>query len=317
MKISVIVPVYNVYNYLDKCLASLANQTDHDFEVIIVNDGSTDDSQLIIDKYVAENDNMHAFVKKNGGLSSARNYGIKKANGEYILFLDSDDYYELNTIEVLKKEIEENDDIIVFKMFVDEKGTIKHGTTEMNKFILDENILPEKRFLLYNPSACDKLFRRSLFDDNLFILDKYYEDLGTIPLFAMYTNKIKFTNHYLYHYVKRENSIMNKVNYNSKIEDIFSITDYIYSSFEKSNKLSEFKEEIEYIYIHHLLRAAGLRFLDYGKIDKVEQIRNIMKEKFSNFYKNKYFKKYGFKRKLLCRLIYNGHYNIIKILRKI
>ena len=83
MKISVIIPVYNVYDYLDKCLSSLTNQTDTNFEVIIVNDGSTDDSQKIIDKYVSENANMHSYIKENGGLSSARNYGLKKATGDY------------------------------------------------------------------------------------------------------------------------------------------------------------------------------------------------------------------------------------------
>ena len=86
MKISVIIPVYNVYDYLEKCLNSLVKQTDKNFEVIIVNDGSTDNSQEIIDKFVLENDNMYSFKKENGGQASARNFGLQKATGEYILF---------------------------------------------------------------------------------------------------------------------------------------------------------------------------------------------------------------------------------------
>lgn len=317
MKISVIVPVYNVYDYLDKCLNSLANQTIHDFEVIIVNDGSTDNSQEIIDKYVSENSNMHSFIKKNGGLSSARNYGIEKANGDYILFLDSDDYYEPNTIEVLIKEASTDDDIIAFRMYIDEKKEIKKGNIELAEFIYNDKIAPSKRLLLYNPSACDKMFKKELFENLKFVTGKYYEDLGTIPLFAMYTDKIKFTNHYLYHYLKREDSIMNKKVYNKKIEDIFFIVERISSLFEKNKQISKYFDEIEYIYIHQLLRAAGIRFIDYQKYDMVDKIRNIMKEKYPRFYKNKYFKKYGFKRKIMCRLIYNGNYNLIKILRKI
>lgn len=317
MKISVIVPVYNVYDYLDKCLNSLVNQTIHDFEVIIINDGSTDNSQEIIDKYVSENSNMHSFIKENGGLSSARNYGIEKANGDYILFLDSDDYYEPNTIEVLIKEASTDDDIIAFRMYIDEKKEIKKGNIELAEFIYNDKIAPSKRLLLYNPSACDKMFKKELFENLKFVTGKYYEDLGTIPLFAMYTDKIKFTNHYLYHYLKREDSIMNKKVYNKKIEDIFFIVERISSLFEKNKQISKYFDEIEYIYIHQLLRAAGIRFIDYQKYDMVDKIRNIMKEKYPRFYKNKYFKKYGFKRKIMCRLIYNGNYNLIKILRKI
>lgn len=319
MKISVIIPVYNVYDYLDKCLSSLVNQTDTNFEVIIVNDGSTDDSQKIIDKYVSENANMHSYIKENGGLASARNYGLKKATGDYILFLDSDDYYELNTIEVLKKEAQNDDDIITFQMYIDENNKITEQNIEMEEFVFSENIPASKRLLLYNPSACDKMFKKELFvkNDFEFIEGTYYEDLGTIPLLAMYTDKIKFTKHYLYHYLKRENSTMNKVKYNAKIEDIFLMIERIATTFKAKKLYDKYKEEIEYIYIHHLLRAASIRFLNYDKYDMVDKIRKIIKENYPKFKENKYFQKYGFKRKLMCKLIYKGHYKTIKILRKI
>lgn len=317
MKISVIIPVYNVYDYLEKCLNSLVKQTDKNFEVIIVNDGSTDNSQEIIDKFVLENDNMYSFKKENGGQASARNFGLQKATGEYILFLDSDDYYEPNTIEILKKEA--NADIVAFKMYIDDKNEVKKFPIEMEKFVDDKNVLASKKLLLYNPSPCDKMFKKDLFIKNniKFLEGKYYEDLGTIPLFAMCTDDIKFTDYYLYHYVKRENSTMNKVNYNSKITDIFYIMQNITNAFIQNHLDNKYKDELEYIYFHHLLRAASIRFLDYGKIDMVDKIRNIMREKYPNFTKNKYFKKYGFKRKLMCKLIYNGKYKFIKKLRKL
>ena len=99
-KISIIVPVYNVEKYVDKCLKSLTQQTLQDIEIIIVNDGSLDKSVEIIEKYVKDNPTkIKYYEKKNGGLSSARNYGVEYATGEYIAFLDSDDYVETNMYE--------------------------------------------------------------------------------------------------------------------------------------------------------------------------------------------------------------------------
>ena len=111
MKISVIIPVYNVYDYLEKCLNSLVKQTDKNFEVIIVNDGSTDNSQEIIDKFVLENDNMYSFKKENGGQASARNFGLQKATGEYILFLDIENFiktaYELDQANIYLDQMDD------------------------------------------------------------------------------------------------------------------------------------------------------------------------------------------------------------------
>ena len=114
MKVSVIVPVYNVEKYLDKCLDSLANQTLKDLEIIIVNDGSPDNSEDIIKKYTKKYKNFKYYKKENGGLSSARNYGIKYASGDYIAFLDSDDYVKSDMYEKMyEKAIKGNYDLVV------------------------------------------------------------------------------------------------------------------------------------------------------------------------------------------------------------
>ena len=113
MKVSVIVPVYNVYKYLDKCLNSLVNQTLKDIEIIIVNDGSKENEEEIINKYLDKYSNIKYYKKENGGLSSARNYGILKSTGKFICFVDSDDYVELNTYELLyNKMISGNYDVV-------------------------------------------------------------------------------------------------------------------------------------------------------------------------------------------------------------
>lgn len=107
MKFSIVIPVYNVEEYIDKCLNSVLNQTYKDFEVIIVNDGSPDNSIQIIDRYVKMDDRFKVYSKENGGLSAARNFGVKKVSGDYLIFLDSDDYIEkdllLKISEVAKR----------------------------------------------------------------------------------------------------------------------------------------------------------------------------------------------------------------------
>ena len=116
IKYSIIVPVYNVEKYLGKCLNSLVNQKNDNYEIIIVNDGSTDNSQKIIDVYEKKYPKLiKSFEKENGGLSSARNYGIDNSNGKYLLFVDSDDYVSDNYLEVLDDSVNiNNPDILVF-----------------------------------------------------------------------------------------------------------------------------------------------------------------------------------------------------------
>ena len=115
VKFSIIVPVYNVEKYLEDCLDSILKQTYDDFEVIVVNDGSTDNSQKVIDNYAKRDNRIKAFKKKNGGVSDARNYGISKAKGEYFIFVDSDDTINDKLLEKLDKEIKKYDEIDLIK----------------------------------------------------------------------------------------------------------------------------------------------------------------------------------------------------------
>ena len=116
-KISVIVPVYNTEKYIKKCLDSIINQTYSNIEIIIINDGSTDNSELIINEYLKEYpDKIKYYKKENGGLSDARNYGVTKATGDYICFVDSDDYIDINLFESLKMEVEKQTQLIKYKI---------------------------------------------------------------------------------------------------------------------------------------------------------------------------------------------------------
>ena len=309
IRISIIVPVYNVEKYLENCLESLVNQTYNNYEIIIVDDGSTDGSDKIIKKYKTKYSNLiKSYKKENGGLSSARNYGINKSNGDYLLFVDSDDSLELNALEILNKNIKTND-ILVFNMNII-KNNNKEKVCEFNPKIHNKI----KRYLVSNPSACNKLIKKELFDNYKIVFKEgiYYEDLNLLPTFVNYTNNIEFIDIPLYNYYVRDNSITNNKEFNDKMDDIFNVLKNLYISLNDS-----YKDEVEYLYIEHLLRYASIRYMDYKKYDKIDTIINLMKDYHPNWYKNVYFKKYySLKQKIMCHLIYRKKFNLINIFRK-
>lgn len=310
MKVSVIVPVYNVEKYLEKCLDSLVNQDFSDYEIIIVNDGSPDNSQKIIDKYVKKYDFIKSFIKENGGLSSARNYGIDKSCGNYLAFVDSDDYVDKNFLKELYSAItKDKSDIAVceFSYLFEDGRSIRSYS---NLKYTDDSL---KKYLLTPPMAPIRLIKKDLFKSLKFKEGIYYEDLELCPKLAKYAKKVSFVDLSLYNYLMRDSSIMHQKEFNKKLYDIYTVLDSNYDCLYK-----DFPMEIEYMYIIHLLRTATLRFLDYkeGRWE-VSKIVNIMKEKFPNWKKNEYFKKSGKKIKIISYLAYYKQITLLKIIKKI
>ena len=309
---SIIVPIYNVELYLKKCLDSLINQNYNNYEIILINDGSTDNSESIIKEYSNKYPELiKSYKKKNGGLSSARNYGIKKASKEYLLFVDSDDYIEKNTLSILNEELNINKkDIIVFNYIA------KYSDKEIKVNTFNNNINDlEKKYILSIPSACNKLVKKEIFTKNKieFPNGLYYEDLATMPLLINCTNNISFIDEYLYIYNSREDSITNKKKYNKKMDDIFKVCQIL-----KDNLNKEYKDEVEYLYIEHLLRNAGLRFLAYNKYDKLNNVKEEIEKNYSNYKDNKYYKNYyTIKQKIMCNLLMKKKYNLIKLIKKL
>ena len=177
MKISVIVPVYNVEKYIDKCLDNLVNQTLKDIEIIVVNDGSPDNSQDIINSYQKKYPRMiKSFIKPNGGLSDARNYGIKKAQGEYIAFLDSDDYIEIDAYEKMYKKAELKDfDIVVCDLnYVYEDGSVKRVSSKIEH---DTTNIKNVYINMY-PCVWNKIYKKTLFENDIeFKKGVWFEDV--------------------------------------------------------------------------------------------------------------------------------------------
>ena len=213
IKVSVIVPIYNVEKQLAKCLDSLLNQTLKDIQIILVNDGSEDSSADIAKQYVVKDpDRVLYFEKTNGGLSDARNYGLKYATGEYISFVDSDDYITENLYMDLLPYMEQKYDLIKFQFAkVNEQGKI----LEKNYTPLFEQKTGEEAFdILYKTDVMTEvawgyLYKREFFRKNNFEFTKgkYHEDFGLIPLVILKANTVAGVNAFGYNYVQTDKSI--------------------------------------------------------------------------------------------------------------
>ena len=241
MLISVIVPIYNVEKYLSECIESIKNQTFTDFEVILVNDGSTDNSRKICENITKLDSRFTIINKKNGGLSDARNKGIEKANGKYFFFVDSDDYLPLNALEKLVNIVNVSDyDMIVgrFSHIYDdyEKETQKYGKNfEISSSdCLKEMLIGNK----INHSASGKLYKAELFENIRFPYGKLFEDMFTIYDITKLCQKIKVLDEVIYCYRHRNDSILtSSKNLERKCDDLFYACLHVQSLFLNDEKL--------------------------------------------------------------------------------
>lgn len=222
--VSVIVPVYNVEEYLAECVESILSQTYHNIEIILVDDGSTDESGLLCEEYAKKDDRVRVFHKENGGLSDARNYGIDRAEGSYITFVDSDDILHVSCIEKLYTLMScSGSGVSICNMErFEETESIRYTYTNPKVCILDaESAL--KELLLqrcFDVSACGKMYCKELFNNVSYPTGQLYEDLGTTYKVIMKTEKVCYINQSLYYYRYRPGSITTRP-FNMKMLDIF------------------------------------------------------------------------------------------------
>ena len=314
MKISVIVPVYNVEKYIVKCLESIVNQTYTNLEIIVVNDGTKDNSiKLIKDNF--NDSRIKIYNKENGGLASARNYGIKNATGEYLFFVDSDDYIENDCLLEMYNEIAKDKSLEM--VICDYYKLFENGDKEICKIIPFYEKDNYKTSVISMPGAVCKLIRKDLFDkyNITFLEGHYFEDNAIMPFVCAVAGKFSYIEKPFYYYLQRNGSILNKKKYDKKWEDIFDSLSCLYNKFNDNNLIDEFHDELEYIYIEYLLHAPSLRFIEYSDgIKNIHKINEIMKEKFPNWQKNKYYQKENIKYKIICSLLYNNQVKIVKLL---
>lgn len=228
MKFSIIVPVYNVEKYIKKCLDSIDKQTYQNFEVIIVDDGSLDNSTRIIKSFLKNKKNYKYYNKQNGGLSDARNYGLKYVTGDYLLFIDSDDYISKDLLEILNEEINKsNPDIIKFgcnaiingkKKYYNSNNFANLNPNEALKILLKDDLVEPACLYCYKASYWQKYNFK-------FVKDRLHEDFGLIPLILMNAKKISSIPYIGYNYVIRDNSIMTTADQDKLIK---KFNDYLY-----------------------------------------------------------------------------------------
>ena len=236
VKVSVIVPVYNVELYLEKCLLSLVSQTLQAIEIVVVNDGSTDRSQQIIEDFQKKYpENIFGFTKENGGLSDARNFGIDHARGQYIGFVDSDDYVSQTMFEDMHHLAEKHSAkmVICNLQKVNEQGTVTQKLTQLPGF--PEKIVLEDHLSVFSDIsyfACNKLFSNVLFEGKRFKKGIHFEDIELIPQLLMECYTLAFTPAFHYQYLERQDSISKS--HTIKGLDILNAVETVGKAFENS-----------------------------------------------------------------------------------
>lgn len=304
IKVSIIVPVYNTFRYLEECLDSLVNQTYPNMEIILINDGSTDDSAKIINDYQKKYKNIMVINSSNHGQGYARNLGLKKATGEYITFVDSDDYISLDMISKMVNSIKDSDIVIcdMYEVINQQNIYYQHHFNFKNDQI---------NFMLSNPGPVAKLYNKKVLKDVWFMENVYYEDLAFTIKLSLNVKKVAYLKEALYYYNIHQDSTMRKKDYNPKIDSIFKVMDYL------DSVLKDYPKELEYLYIEHLLYSATLRYLEYDNCrNQLLKINNLM-HRYPNWKKNDYYRLKSKKFKLVCRLSYLKQYGILKLLKKV
>lgn len=319
-KVSVIVPVYNVEKYVDKCLRSLVNQTMNDYELIIINDGSTDESEKIIEKYISAYPNLIKHIKQeNQGLSDARNNGLKLINSDYVMFIDSDDYVCNDMLEKMYNKItKENCDFVICgNNVVKENGEIISSTYPNNYCDLDFIT----QMLLGNLCAWNKIIKKEIIEDEdlLFRSRVWYEDIDFSFKLFMKAKKMCFLEENLYNYLLRDGSIMNSKNLSRNLE-LLEAFDEIIRYAKKYNTYEKYYNEIEFLAINHIYISCMVRVLCDSNANKKEKkilldkLLKYMEIHFPYKSKNMYIKYLPCNRKIIYYLMKLKMYEIIKII---
>ena len=287
-KVSIIIPVYNVEKYIKKCLESLAEQTLQDFEIIIVNDGTKDNSEEIILNYQKEHPEMPIkyLKKENGGLASARNYGVKFATGKYISFFDPDDYLDKDLYKNLEKYMDDNIDVIKFKMqTVDINGKIleKLDGPVFEKCTGEEAFKKLCIFDKFIDPACIYLYKREFFIENNFEYKlRYHEDFGLTPLIIIQAKSFVSTNIYGYFYLQTEESLTRSKDTKKDIARAKDMLEH-YDNMKQLIDVYEIKKETKEIVKKYYTNSVILKASTLSGQEQNKYIKEIKKRE---LYKN-------------------------------
>lgn len=285
--ISIIVPVYNVEEYIEKCVNSIINQTYKNIEIILVDDGSKDSSGKICDELKQKDSRIKVIHKENGGLSDARNAGLKIANGDYIGFVDSDDYIKEDMFEILYKlNKEHNADISIVSFYEIYKGKVigvrdSKKLEELNKIQAIKELLIDTKIQSY---AWNKLFKKQLFENIEFPKSKNFEDIATTLLLFEKANKVALLEEPKYYYVRRDNSIIGVRNYKTYkdyLEVIYDKYLYLNGKYKELDLYNAYNFIINMIWVYTIIVAFDLEDV-YKEFEKQYDLFEKLVEKYGN-----------------------------------
>lgn len=272
-KFSIVIPVYNVEKYLEKCLDSVFNQTYKDYEVIVVNDGTKDNSMDIVKNY-----NVKVITQKNQGLSAARNHGVKKATGDYLIFLDSDDYWEKDLLKELAKSLKNTPDLIRFQINeVYEDGKVipyqEESFTDLSGLAAFEKIV---KYHFVENAWCYAINRQYYLQNKFeFKVGTIHEDFGLTPLIIMKAKRVNSINYLGYNYLQRQGSIMSNKNYEKtkkKVDDMYLHYNYL---IKEANKL----EVDTTIFKSFIANSLILKITELNNKDYSQYLKRLREEK--------------------------------------
>lgn len=285
--ISVIVPVYNVQKYLEKCVNSIINQTYKNIEIILVDDGSKDSSGKLCDELKRKDNRIKVIHKKNGGLSDARNTGIKMSNGSYIGFVDSDDYIKEDMFEILYNLNKDySADISIVSFYEIYNGTLisvrdSNKLEELTKIEAIKELLIDTKIQSY---AWNKLFKRELFDSIQFPINKNYEDIATTLLLFEKANKVVLLEEPKYYYARRDDSILGKRSfktYKDYLEVIYDKYFYLEGKYKEINIYNVYNFVLNTIRGYTNIVTADLSELN-GEFEKHYELLVKLVKKYGN-----------------------------------
>ena len=308
--ISVIIPVYNREKFIEKCLNSLIEQEGVELEIIVVDNNSKDKTPEIVKKISKQHPNVKYYNCKKQGVSAARNFGIEKATGDYISFVDSDDYCKPGMYEaLLAKAKESNADIVCCGIEAqDESGNILPKENQNSSYHGGDCV---KKYLTQPTGVYAKLIKNDYikkheikFRENISLA----EDLAFVAELAAYTEKISFISGDYYAYIEQKDSLMHHINPDREYQ-IFEALGYIYGIYDqKVKKLDKYHDELERMFISNLVLSASTRYMiPEGDIRFYEQALSFLRTHFSKWYKNPYYAKRGLKMKIFFCLYRHGH----------
>lgn len=318
-KVSIIVPIYNVEQYLRECIDSLVHQTYQNIEILLVHDGSKDRSDLIMEEYKQKYPHIvKTFYKENGGLADARNYGLQYATGDYVCFVDSDDYVDTAMVEeLLKKATETGADVVIADLtfYYEDHSRPSFVSKALNtSFGVDIH----KAVFMSAMYACSKIYRRSLFTEHQLQYPKglWYEDIPVTSMIFALADKIAYLDKPLYFYRQREGSIMNS-KYDPRMYHIFDILDLAKENVLKTGKLQQYQKEFEYLIIEQCMLYGIFRFLRCEKWkDLSDKAFDYMNQYYPDWRKNPYISRLGIKKSSFLAYDFQNYCTIISYLFK-